>query len=260
MAKGNFRRNGLVFATALTCIAALVAGLVLAIVAEREAVTLKKGPKTYKTVTTGQWSDAQYPRIHSSCDSTDVDYITKAFADTHDVTSYAKEQLSHKNSVDSEVYKRWFGDGKLYEVLGVVEGLANISKTNLLLRCDDADGLCAKNPNYYAGYHREADMFETVICDYFYEARVPLTSMCTKGNITQYGPTKYAGIDLLHRYFHISSISQNEFIGEFTDDLDETLDLAEHNSTFAVRNVDNYLYFLADVWGNKVKSGGCFDN
>ncbi|SCU94532.1 LAFA_0F22386g1_1 [Lachancea sp. 'fantastica'] len=255
------RRGGLFFGTATICIGTLVAALVLAVLGQRDAASHKNGPKTYSTVATGRWAQSEFPRIHSTCNSTKADFLTKAFADTMDATSYAMSVLSSNDSfVDSEIYKRWFGDGKLYEVLGVIEGVANVSKTSLLLRCDDADGLCKKNENYYAGHHRENHPYETVICDYFYQARVPLSDMCTKGNLTQYGPQKYYGIDMLHRYFHVPSISQNEFISEFTEDLDETLALARSNSTYAVRNVDSYLYFLADLWGNKVKSGGCFDN
>ncbi|SCU88518.1 LAME_0E00188g1_1 [Lachancea meyersii CBS 8951] len=257
----KFRRNNVIFLSALICIGTLVAALVLAIIGHKDATAVKKGPKTYKTVATGEWADAEFPRIHSTCNSTDVEFITQAFADTTEVTKYAKDVLSTNDSVvDSEVYKRWFGEGKLYEVLGVIEGLANVSKTSLLLRCDDADGLCKKYQNYYAGHHRESHPYETVICDYFYDSRVPLTEMCNRGNLTQFGPKKYYGIDMIHRYFHVPSISQDEFISEFSEDLEETLALAENNATYAVRNVDNYLYFLADLWGNKVKTGGCFDN
>ncbi|CEP64011.1 Zps1p LALA0_S10e00210g [Lachancea lanzarotensis] len=257
----TLKRSGLFFGTTFICIGALVAALVLAVVAQREAVAPKTGPKTYSTVATGRYADAEFPRIQSSCNSTEVEFLSKAFDETIEATSYAMSVLTSNDSVvESEVYKRWFGDGKLYEVMGVVEGIANVSKTSLLLRCDDADGLCKKYQNYYAGHHREDHPYETVICDYFYEARVPLSAMCTKGNLTQYGPKKYYGIDMLHRYFHVPSITQNEFISEFTEELNETLALAKDNSSFAVRNVDNYLYFLADLWGNKVKKGGCFDN
>lgn len=45
------------------------------------------------------------------------------------------------------------------------------SKGAMLMRCDDIDGLCAANPNYYAGHHRQSAPAETVICDYFYTSK-----------------------------------------------------------------------------------------
>ena len=62
---------------------------------------------------------------------------------------------------------------------------------------------------------------------------------------------------MVHRYFHVPTISLNDYIGEYTEELDEILEMAENNSTFAVRNVDSYLYYLADVYSSSVVPGGC---
>ncbi|CUS25208.1 LAQU0S35e00232g1_1 [Lachancea quebecensis] len=252
----NFRRKGLVFLTSVLCIGTLIAGFVLAIVAERNAVKMKNTRKTFSTVATEEWANPQFPRLHKTCNTTDVEFLTKTMNDTQTVASYAKEQLLVKGSNDT-VYKRWFGDGPLYDVLGVIEGVANMTKMDVLLRCDDVDGLCAANPNYYAGHHRENADAETVICDYFYETRAWISDICSNGTLKEFPPTRYAGIDMIHRYFHVSFINEDEYIGEFTEEAEDVLELAKANSTFAVRNVDNYLYYLADVYSSVHVPGGC---
>lgn len=253
---GTFRRNGLVLLTSIVCIGTLIAGFVLAIIAERDAVKIKNTRKTFTTVATGEWANAQFPRLHKSCNATDVDFLTRTMNETMEVASYAKEQLLIKGANDT-IYKRWFGDGELYDVLGVVDGIANMTKTDVLLRCDDVDGLCAANPNYYAGHHREKADAETVICDYFYESRAWLSDICANGTLKDFPPPRYAGIDMIHRYFHVSFINLDEYIGEYTEEVEDVLDLAKSNSTFAVRNVDNYLYYLADIFSSGKISGGC---
>lgn len=252
----NFRRNALALLTSFICVGTLIAGLVLAIIAERKAVTMKNTRKTYATVATGEFTESPFPRLHKSCNASDVDFLTRAFADSLEVTGHARDKLLNESS-SNEIYKRWFGDGSVYEVLGVLDGIANMTKTDILLRCDDVDGRCAANPGYYAGHHRLEHDAETVICDYFYESRAFLKDLCANGTLKEFGPAKYAGIDMIHRYFHVSFVSMDEYVGEFTEEIEDMLELAKSNSTFAVRNVDNYLYYLADVYSSDKVKGGC---
>lgn len=81
--------------------------------------------------------------------------------------------------------------------------------------------------------------------------------MCFEGNIVDLGPTHYAGIDMLHRYLHAPIMSSDEYITEYVEEIGELLDYAKNNGTYAVRNTDNYLYYVADVYSSAVVPGGC---
>lgn len=117
----------------------------------------------------------------------------------------------------------------------------------------DIDGLCAANPNYYAGIITvNLLQAETVICDYFYTSKKPLSTICFEGTIVDVGPKHYAGIDMLHRYLHVPTMSMDGYVGEYAETLEEVVDYAQNNATYAVRNTDNYLYYLADVYSASV--------
>lgn len=154
-------------------------------------------------------------------------------------------------------FQRWFGNGSIITVLGTLDHLVEASKAGFVFRCDDIDGLCLKNPTTYPGYHRQTADKETVICDLFFQSKKPLVNICYEGAIKDVGPKHYAGVDILHRYLHISSMNMNGFIGEFVEEFDDLAEFASGNSTFAVRNVDSYLYYMADVYSSSVVPGGC---
>ncbi|CAI4064296.1 hypothetical protein SUVZ_08G0050 [Saccharomyces uvarum] len=202
------------------------------------------------------WTHATFPAIYQTCNETNTRMLNAGFKDTAEVTAYAKNGLLDYG-IDDAHYKRWFGNGSIFTVMGVFDQLMEASKGGMLMRCDDADGLCAANPNYYAGYHRESASAETVICDYFYSSRKPLSTICFEGTIVDVGPTHYAGIDMLHRYLHLPTMNMDEYIGEYAETLEEVIDYAQNNATFAVKNVDNYLYYVADVYSTSVIPGGC---
>ena len=204
------------------------------------------------------WSNPTFPEIYHTCNETNIRMLNAALKDSVEATAFAKSRLLDYG-VDDVYYKRWFGNGSIFTVMGVLDQLVESSKENVLLRCDDIDGLCAANPNYYAGHHRASAPSETVICDYFYIARKPLSNICFEGTIVDVGPKKYAGIDMLHRYLHVPTLSF-DYIGEYAEELDEILDYAENNSTYAVRNTDNFLYYIADVYSSSVIPGGCLGN
>lgn len=210
--------------------------------------------KTLVSEVTG-WSSPKFPEIYHTCNETNVRMLNAALKDSVEATAFAKSRLLEYGADDS-YYKRWFGNGSIFTVMGVFDQLIESSKENVILRCDDIDGLCAANPNYYAGHHRASAPSETVICDYFYTSRKPLSTICFEGTILEVGSHHYSGIDMLHRYLHVPSVNM-EFIGEYAEDVEEMLDLAENNSTYAVRNTDNYLYYVADVYSSSVIPGGC---
>lgn len=202
------------------------------------------------------WSHATFPAIYQTCNETNTRMLNAAFKDTAEVTAYGKSRLLNYG-IDDAYYKRWFGNGSIFTVMGVFDQLMEASKGSMLMRCDDADGLCAANPNYYAGHHRESAPAETVICDYFYNSKKPLSTICFEGTIVDVGPKHYAGIDMLHRYLHLLTMNMDEYISEYAETLEEAIDYAQNNATFAVKNVDNYLYYLADVYSTSVIPGGC---
>lgn len=204
------------------------------------------------------WSNPTFPEIYHTCNETNIRMLNAALKDSVEASAFAKSRLLDYG-VDDVYYKRWFGNGSIFTVMGVLDQLVESSKENVLLRCDDIDGLCAANPGYYPGYHRASAPSETVICDYFYTSKKPLSNICFEGAIVDVHPKHYAGIDILHRYLHLSSMSFS-YVAEFVEELDEIVDYAENNSTYAVRNTDNFLYYIADVYSSSVIPGGCLGN
>lgn len=202
------------------------------------------------------WNAPTFPEYHQSCNETNIRMLNAAFKDSLEVTAYAKSRLLNYG-VDDTYYKRWFGNGSIYTVIGVLDHLMESSKEGIVYRCDDADGKCAANPVSWAGHYRVSNPMQTVICNRFYSVKKPLSTMCFEGNIVDLGPTHYAGIDMLHRYLHAPTMSSDEYIAEYVEEIDELLDYAKNNGTYAVRNTDNYLYYVADVYSSAVVPGGC---
>lgn len=249
-------RHGLVLLTTFVVVAFVVISMTFGILADRKYNENTGKMPNNPAAPVVSWSRTGLPTIYDTCNGTHLEQLNEAFEETLNVTALARSRLM-KYGVQDSIYKRWFGDGPLYTVIGTIEAVAQMPKKDTIFRCDDIDGRCAANPNYYAGHHRLNATQETVICDYFYTAKLPLSKICTNGSITSTGPSKYKGIDMVHRYFHVPTISLNDYIGEYTEELDEILEMAENNSTFAVRNVDSYLYYLADVYSSSVVPGGC---
>ncbi|KAG7789935.1 hypothetical protein KL929_002631 [Ogataea haglerorum] len=202
------------------------------------------------------WSNPQFASIYHTCNETNARMIRAGLKDSLEAAAYARARLTEYGK-DDEIYERWFGNGSIYEVIGTIDWLVEASKDSLLYRCDDIDGECAANPTTYPGYHREDAPGETVICDLFYTSKKPLANMCFDGSIVSTGPKHYAGIDLLHRYLHVPYMSSDGYIAEYFEELDEILDVAQTNSSFAVRNVDSFLYYIAEVYSEAVIPGGC---
>lgn len=207
------------------------------------------------TAITG-WAEPFFPRIHHTCNETNARMLTPALKDSLEVSAYAKNRLLNYGK-DNTFYQRWFGNGSIFTVYGVLDYLVESAKDGILYRCDDVDGQCATHSTTWPGYHRSSAPKETVICDLFYNSKKPLSTICSDGTILEVGPKHYAGVDLLHRYLHVPSMSSDGYIAGYAEELSEVLDYAKHNSTYAVRNVDSYLHYLADVYSTAVIPGGC---
>ncbi|SCU79714.1 LANO_0A07272g1_1 [Lachancea nothofagi CBS 11611] len=252
----NRVRHGLAVSTALLVITILVISMVFGITADRKTNQASTTRPKQANVEAVEWDSPQLPTFYPTCNGSDLEALQEAFQETLNVTAHARSRIMAYGSND-QIYQRWFGDGSIYTVLGTLEAVAEIPKEDALFRCDDIDGLCAANPNYYAGHHRSNATQETVICDYFYVAKLPASKMCSNGTVASVAPSKFMGIDMIHRLFHVPTMSLNEYIGEYTEDVDEILAMAKTNSSFAIRNVDSYLYYLYDVYSNVIQSGGC---
>lgn len=231
---------------------------VLALIPLYDTKSSSKEPLSFRNSEIVDWANPKFPEIHPTCNQTNARMLQAAFADSLKATAYAKNRLL-EHGVDDVFYKRWFGNGTAFSVIGVLDQLIESSKDGILLRCDDVDGLCAANPNYYAGHHRNSAPSETVICDYFYTSKMPLSMMCFQGTLVDVQPNHYAGIDMLHRYLHIPKLNLG-IVGEYADEIDELLELAKSNSSYALRNTDNILHYIADVYSSSVRSGGCLGN
>lgn len=200
------------------------------------------------------WTDVTYPTIEN-CNATQIKLINKYYEDLLEVASIARSHLINEG-VD-EAFEHWFGDdGNPLTVLGVIDNIVEGKKDGALYRCDDIEGSCASHPNTWPGYHRVNASQETVICDLFFTSKKPIEDMCVIGNITDVGPKKFAGIDLFHRFLHIDSINKG-FIAEYVEEKDELVEYAENNSSFAVINTDNILYYLAETYALELTPGGC---
>ncbi|ODV60828.1 Zps1p, partial [Ascoidea rubescens DSM 1968] len=196
-----------------------------------------------------------FPTIHSSCNATERRKLEYMFKESLEVVAKGRNHILNEGN-NYEVFKRWFGeDGDMFVVLGIFDYVLQGNKDGILFRCDDADGSCAKNPTW-GGHHRTDPKYEneTVICENFYRSRKTLLDICGSNTISEDGPANYASVDLVHRYFHVPSMSRGIVIEEDYDDLEE---FAQNNGTYASRNVDNLLHYLADSYGHDIQEGGC---
>lgn len=201
------------------------------------------------------WNFVSYPEI-KNCNSSQTKQINKYYQDFIEVSSVARSNLL-ENGADDEAFKHWFGEeGNPLTVLGVIDNLVQGNKNGVLYRCDDVDDLCAAHSSDWPGYHRESAPQETVICDLFFTSKHPIEKMCTEGDILNVKPKRYAGIDLFHRFLHLSSINKG-FVGEYTEKFSDVIEFANKNSTYAVLNTDSLLYYIAEVYSLQLTESGC---
>lgn len=193
-------------------------------------------------------------QIHESCNLTQVNQLTQAFADTKILAEHAKQHaLRWANS--SEIYRRYFGNAPSGEVVGIFENIVSAEKDGVLFRCDNIDGNC-KNEGW-AGHHRgENATNENVICDLSYTTRLFLSQVCSRGyTVSGSKNTVYWGGDLLHRIWHTDKLGQG-VVGHYADTFAECLELAVANETYAVRNSASLRYYALDAYAYDIAVPG----
>lgn len=192
--------------------------------------------------------------IHDSCNSTERRQLTKALADTYEVASVARDYVLN-HGVNDAVYQTYFGNADPFSVIGAYENLISGNKDGILLRCDDIDQNCHQEG--WAGHWRgENATLETVICPLSYELRGYNEQWCTRGyNVAEFSASYYFATDLIHRFFHVPTISNN-LVGHYADEYADCIELAEHNATWAPFNTHTLQYFAADVYGREVAAPG----
>ncbi|KAG7758859.1 hypothetical protein KL930_003084 [Ogataea haglerorum] len=198
------------------------------------------------------WSSPQFAPILHTCNETYTGIINAHLQDSLEAAAFARNRLMEYGK-DDEIFMRWFGDGSIYEVIGLLDYLVEANKDHISWRCDDISDKCDPNPTW-GGYSYEES--QNVLCPYFFQERVALSKLCFDGTIVETTPKHYGGIDMLHRYLHLPAMN-TEYIQEYYEEIDEILDLAQNNATFATRNVDSYLYYIAEVYAESVVPGGC---
>jgi hypothetical protein len=83
-----------------------------------------------------------------------------------------------------------------------------------------------------------------------------LENVCLNGYTVADSPLNtYWGVDIMHRIFHVSQISE-EGVGHYAEDYGEVLELAETNSTWSVVDSDALQYFAIDVYAYDIAAPG----
>ncbi|KAK1922879.1 putative peptidase family-domain-containing protein [Papiliotrema laurentii] len=194
--------------------------------------------------------------IHESCNSTQRRMLEQALADTYEVAEFAKEYIVAQGPQDP-VFQLYFGNetASYATVLGIWDALLHSDKPGVLLRCDDIDGNCHQ-PGWRGHWRGENGTSETVICDASYVDRKFNLEFCMHGfRLDAVKPAFYWSIDLIHRLFHVPSVT-NGLVDHFAEDLHEVVELAAHNGTFAAVDSNALQYFAAHVYAIEVAKGG----
>lgn len=194
--------------------------------------------------------------IHESCNSTEVHQLKRAFQETIEVATVAKNHvLKHANS--STIYTKYFGTAATGEVIGWFEKVIGGNREDLLFRCDDPDGNCHQEG--WAGYWRGSNAtHETNICPLSFEVRRPIEQLCGKGwTVSTGAKNAYWASDLLHRLYHLPTIGEGavEHYGE-ANTYAGALELAKTKPELSVRNSDSLFLFALEVYAYDVSVPG----
>lgn len=210
---------------------------------------------------------SQYP-IHSSCNATQRLQIETGLNETIQFAQHAADHVLRWQN-NSEIYRKYFGDRPVYEVIGAFDIIASGDKSGVLFRCDNPDGNCAlkgkskststNNTDFlgWAGHWRgENATGETVICDLSYQTRRSLSSMCSLGyNVASSPLNIFWASDLMHRLYHMPTIG-GAYIEHFADDHDEVLELAASNSSESTHDSHTLQYFALEAWAYDIAVPG----
>ncbi|ORX36143.1 putative peptidase family-domain-containing protein [Kockovaella imperatae] len=195
--------------------------------------------------------------IHESCNATQRHMLSQALTDTWSVASVAREYVI-TNGPSDPVFEHYFGNAtEAYAtVVGIWDSFLNGNKQGVLLRCDNPDDNC-QNEGWAGHWRGENGSTETVICDLSYRTRLFNPAFCMNGFnlITAEKISIYWSIDLIHRLFHVPSVT-NGLVEHYASDYTSVRELAQHNSSFAAVDSDALQYFAAHVWAIEVAGGG----
>ena len=90
--------------------------------------------------------------IHESCNATQTRQLQSAFEETFELAQHAMDHtLRWANN--SAIYRKYFGDGQPYEVIGAFATITKGDKAGLVFRCDDPDGVCEATSMFLHHHH-----------------------------------------------------------------------------------------------------------
>jgi hypothetical protein len=210
--------------------------------------------------------------IHSSCNSTQRRQIELGLYETVILAEHAKSHILRWSN-ESAIYRKYFGDRPSMEPIGAFDIVVNGDKKDILFRCDNPDGNCDLEGEWYlsdskkhaerydnigyAGHWRgENATDETVICDLSYETRRSLSTMCGLGYTVSGSETNtFWASDLLHRLYHIPAVGQN-WIYHFADGYEEVVDQAMEDATLSTHDSETLQYFALEVYAYDIAAPG----
>lgn len=192
--------------------------------------------------------------IHDSCNATEVRQLRKAFAETYELVTTARDYILEHGSND-DVYKTYFGSAPPYAVVGAYESVAHENKEGVLFRCDNVDGNC--DMDGWAGHWRGDNATqETVICPLSYEIKHSNDKLCAFGYTVASQSTNWLfSSDILHRLSHIPSVSHGA-LDHYADGYAGSIELAKSNDTWTPYNTHTLQFFALDVYARVVSIPG----
>lgn len=193
--------------------------------------------------------------IHRSCNNTQYNQISQGLLEAQEIAAHARDHTMRFGN-ESEFYRKYFGDETPSgEVVGWFSNVVDADKSQLLFRCDDPDDNC-RLPGWAGHWRGENGSNENVICDLSYTSRRRLSQVCGLGySVSTHRDNLFWATDLLHRIWHTDSLGQG-VVGHYADTYDDCLELAQTNSSQAVRNSATLRLYALDVWAYDISIPG----
>ncbi|KAK4159499.1 putative peptidase domain-containing protein [Cladorrhinum sp. PSN259] len=194
--------------------------------------------------------------IHESCNATLHRQLSRAFVETVELASHARDHILRFGQTSPFVQKYFGVNSSTVVPLGVFSRVASGDRGNMTFRCDDPDENCATQEGW-AGHWRGSNATqETVICDLSYTKRRWLDSICGLGFTVSKSPTNlFWATDLLHRTFHVPQISEDA-VHHYAEDYDGVLEMVKTEPEKSVYDSDTLIYFATDVYAYEVAAPG----
>ncbi|KAJ6443566.1 major allergen Asp f 2-like protein [Purpureocillium lavendulum] len=233
-------------------------------------------PKETDKPSVYDWSEGWKPsfHIHQSCNSTLRAQLQQGLDEAVLLAQHARDHLLRWGN-RSEFTQKYFGNGSTATPIGWYDRIVAADKTGMLFRCDDPDRNCAtqKSRPYFvqtadmllvanpaadwAGHWRgDNATTETVICPLSFQIRRPLSAVCNLGyTVAESKLNTYWATDLLHRLFHVPTISEG-IVDHFADDYPGVLELAKSKPDKSGVDSDTLQYFAIDVWAYDMAAPG----